>query len=107
MNISKLTTVEETIRTERINKFNEMMEEKNGIPMLLSYIFLNKEAGGRFQLGVDFPYHILRGGHIRSFKNENAILTEEAILTGVIDGLEEILKGLKEDTNKMIKEKKK
>jgi len=98
---------EKDLRLYRMNEFKKVLKEKNGIPMLLSYIFLNKEAGGRFQLGVDFPYHILRGGHIRSFKNENAILTEEAILTGVIDGLEEILKELKEDINKMIKEKKK
>lgn len=97
---------EKDLRLYRMNEFKKVLKEKNGIPMLLSYMCLDKEVG-KFQLNIDFPYHILRGGHIRSFKNENAILTEEAILTGVIDGLEEILKELKEDINKMIKEKKK
>lgn len=96
MDISKLTTKEKEIRTKRINKFNKIMEENDGIPMLLSYIFLNKEAK-RFQLGVDFPRHILRGGYIQYSHGK---ITEEEILTSAIEGLEEILKKLRKDVNK-------
>lgn len=91
--IDLLEKVSKDIRLFRMNEFNKTLEENNGIPMLLSYMYFDDDEKG-FQLDVDFPYHIFDGGQITGTKN-NVILTEEEVLIYVIDSLEVLIKKLK------------
>jgi len=84
---------EKDLRLYRMNEFKKVLKEKNGIPMLLSYMCLDKEVG-KFQLNTDFPYHIFGGGQIIGIR-DGAVLTEEEVLIYIVTELEALMERLK------------